>query len=163
MFAQGTAWRPIWWINLFAIPLLSLTGRDLQYWLLQFFSREFSALLVFLALLSFSIAGLIQLRGTTRYWKWHSIWLALLFLILPFSLGNFEERIHFLLFGAFGFSSMRLYPLLSAAMWVYALSGGDELLQWWLPQRVGDWHDVYINLLAGSGGMLLAFVGRWRH
>ena len=162
MFAQRTSWQLIWWANLLAIPLLSLTGRDMQQWLLSHVSREFGAALVFTALLLLTLSGVAWLHRATPRWKWHLLWLVLLFIVLPLTLERFEERTHFLLFGLLGFASMRLYPPLSALMWVYALAGGDELLQWLLPQRVGDWHDVYINLLAGSGGILLAYVGKGR-
>jgi hypothetical protein len=160
MFAHRTAWQIIWWANLLTIPLLSLTGRSLQQWLLALFSREFAAALVFIPMLLLTLSALVWLRRISPQWGWHLLWLALLFIVLPLALDRFEERIHFLLFGLFGFTSMRLYPPLSALMWVYVLAGGDELLQWLLPQRVGDWHDVYINLLAGSGGLLLAYVGK---
>jgi hypothetical protein len=160
MFARIENRQLVWWANLLVIPLLSLFGRDLQADVLQLLSREAGAALVFLALLGFTLGSLAWLRAHSPHWKWHLLWLVLLFVLMPFTLHNFEERIHFLLFGLFGFLSMRLHPPLAAMMWVYALAGGDELLQWWLPDRVGDWHDVYINLLAGSGGILLAYVGR---
>ena len=51
------------------------------------------------------------------------------------------------------------YDLLPwAIISVLALAMGDELLQHFLPSRVGDWRDVGFNALAASGGLLLALV-----
>ncbi len=75
------------------------------------------------------------------------------------------EQIHFLLYGALSgivFWALSteivgwvLYPW---TLIVVSLIGmGDELIQWWLPNRVADFHDVLFDALGGALG--LAFLG----
>ncbi|MBD3669803.1 MAG: VanZ family protein [Gammaproteobacteria bacterium] len=153
-------WSVIWIITLVCMPLLSLFGRQLQHGLLASIGREVATLMITVPLLALCALGVLWLRRRSSRWYLHLIWIVLLFAALPLALERFEERMHFVMFGIFGFSSYMLYPLKGALMAVYAMSGGDELLQWWLPSRVGDWRDVFMNLLAGTGGLLLAHVGR---
>ena len=44
-----------------------------------------------------------------------------------------------------------------AAMVLFVVAVGcvDELIQWWLPNRVGDWRDVGMNALAGTLGVAM--------
>ena len=39
------------------------------------------------------------------------------------------------------------------------VSGGDELFQWVLPDRVGDWRDVAMNIAACLLGAAVALIG----
>jgi hypothetical protein len=73
-----------------------------------------------------------------------------------------EERLHFVTFGFYGFFTAALFAarsLLLALVLVALFSGLDELYQWWLPDRVGDWRDVAMNMLAGSIGLVLQRMG----
>ncbi len=97
-------------------------------------------------------------RGAQVFW--HLLWLIPLYVIFPMSLPIVEERLHFILFGAFGFVSLRLWRLLPGLLVCCLAAGGDELLQWFLPSRVGDWRDVGFNLLACLGGAGLALAGK---
>lgn len=73
------------------------------------------------------------------------------------------EQIHFLLYGALGamvfwaLSTLTtgwvLYPW--TIMIVSLIGMGDELLQWWLPNRVADVRDVLLNALGGILGLAL--------
>lgn len=83
-------------------------------------------------------------------------------LYYPFFFPLVEERVHFIVFGLFGFVSMVVFPPRVAWVVCLAMAGGDELLQWWLPDRVGDWRDVAVNSVAGVGGLMLAWSGRKR-
>ena len=150
-----------WSAILVLIPCLSFNGRGLRdlvygsigpWWLgLLFLSMTVGAFVAYLAWLhhrrgDLPLVSLLLLSG--------------LFLFLPLSLSMVDERLHFLAFGAFGFFSMMLFSPLTA-LGVVVLTGGlDKLLQWLLPDRVGDWRDVGFNLLAGLGGCSAAWLGR---
>ena len=45
---------------------------------------------------------------------------------------------------------------------VCAVGAVDELIQWGLPNRVGDWRDVGFNSAAGLLGTLVGVVLFWR-
>jgi len=65
------------------------------------------------------------------------------------------EAVHFLLFSLFGWLSCAVFGPLYGAVSVVSLSLGDEILQHFLPDRVGDLHDVIINLASGFTGLLI--------
>ena len=77
------------------------------------------------------------------------------------------EQIHFLLYGGLGgvvFWALSrhivgwvLYPWTLAV--VYLVGMGDELIQWWLPNRVADFHDVLFDALGGALGLALVALG----
>ena len=107
------------------------------------------------------VAVLVQQVRQGGYRRlWHLSWALALFGLLPLTLPAVEERLHFLVFGAFGLASGRAFPIWLALLLGTTAAGLDELLQWALPDRVGDWRDVGFNLLAVGGGLLLARLGR---
>jgi hypothetical protein len=75
------------------------------------------------------------------------------------------EQVHFLLYGVLSgivfwalsmdLAGWVLYPW--TLLVVFLIGMGDELIQWWLPNRVADFHDVLFDALGGALG--LAFVG----
>lgn len=88
--------------------------------------------------------------------------------VLAYHLPVAEERIHFLQYGLLGLLVVKttrtrsLAQLLAMAVFVVAVGCGDELIQWWLPNRVGDWRDVGINALAGILGVGMGASLFWR-
>ena len=74
-----------------------------------------------------------------------------------------EERVHFLQYGLLGilvFMTRRSgswWELGALAGFVVLVGIGDELIQWWLPNRVGDLRDVAMNAGAGVLGL---WIGR---
>jgi hypothetical protein len=74
-----------------------------------------------------------------------------------------EERFHFLQYGLLGILVLRTsrcetWPQLAkVSLFVVLIGMGDELIQWWLPNRVGDLRDVGMNSLAGVMGV---WIGR---
>ena len=58
-----------------------------------------------------------------------------------------------------GFITGHIWPPVGAIALCLSVSGLDELLQWWLPERFGAWPDVGINAGAGLLGLLVAFSG----
>ncbi len=68
------------------------------------------------------------------------------------------ETMHFLIFSWFGYLVSSVFGLVRGILVVICMAVGDEILQFCLPYRVGDLHDVFINALSGLTGLLL----RWR-
>ncbi len=91
--------------------------------------------------------------------------LAVIALYLP---GLPEERLHFLTYGLLGWLicwSLRSTGLMSPRLWLTALilvwlAGGiDELIQWFLPNRVFDVRDILFNGTAGMMGIAIFATG----
>ncbi len=149
----------LWCVLIALIPLFSIYGRLLQSWSSQHFTRQQLGLLFAVVLVAMSLAAAVTLvRYRGWHYLWHMLWFAALFVVLPFYVSLAEERIHFILFGLFGFVSLLIYPGLTGFMLCMAVSGLDEGLQYALPDRVGDWRDVMFNLLASTGGGLFALI-----
>lgn len=146
-----------WSLSLIAIPLLSINGRALQAYIGNNYSSQQLALFLgaILLLLSFK-AVLLQIKnhGTKRLW--HLLWFIPLFVVFPYYMPIIEERLHFIVFGLYGYLSMLVLPRTTAYIACLVLGMGDELLQWFLPDRVGDWRDVQFNLLAAFAATLFA-------
>jgi len=74
------------------------------------------------------------------------------------------ERIHFLEYGLLGFLLCRAFEgeqwlrTVYAGMMVIAVGAVDEIIQWFLPMRVGDLRDVLFNALGGLMGLWLGRV-----
>ncbi len=149
-----------WLMLVMLIPLLSVFGRSLQRMVKSQISPTALALL-FGSVSLFMIGALAIWFGKHghRGWFWHLFWVIPLFILFPMTLPIVEERLHFILFGAFGFLSMLVFSPVTALVVSLLGSGLDEALQWALPDRVGDWRDVGFNLLACLGGAGAAFFG----
>jgi VanZ family protein len=71
------------------------------------------------------------------------------------------EQVHFLLYGVLSgiifwalsmdLAGWVLYPW--TLLVVFLIGMGDELIQWWLPNRVADFHDVLFDALGGALGL----------
>ncbi len=160
---RGVLWA--WLLLLVAIPSMSIWGRPLLGAWRSLMSIEWLALMMFLVTLAAVVAGVFWVRrngGGYRTGLLLSAWVIPLFLLLPLTLPVVEERLHFLLFGGLGFFSMLLFPPLVAVAVAVLGSGLDELLQWKLPDRVGDWRDVGFNVAAALGGVVTAWLGQRR-
>ncbi len=101
-------------------------------------------------------AIVFQIRNHGFSRLWHLLWFIPLFIILPYYIPIVEERLHFIVFGLYGYLSMLVLPRFTAYIACLLLGAGDELLQWALPDRVGDWRDVQFNLLAAFAATLFA-------
>jgi len=149
----------LWWAVYICIPLLSYFGRPLQRFSESVVERgtistAISALLI--GLVTGSIILIIRRHGLL--YALHLLWLVPVLVFIHLGLPNFVERIHFALFGLFGFLSLRLFPT-AAALSLYALiSILDEVFQWVLPDRVGDIRDVFFNLTACLIGAAVAWI-----
>lgn len=69
------------------------------------------------------------------------------------------ERLHFLVYGFIGSLIYKAtadrwrLPFLSSFALVTGIGGGDETIQWFLPNRVGDIRDVFMNSFGGLLGI----------
>jgi len=160
-----------------ATLLLSTFGRPLQHWVYGSFGVGFAAWVIS-GLLIFSVVLVLgwmfnhSVRERSLESEINQTRLVPIFLIgtllaigvaiIILVLDRPEERLHFVTFGFYGFFTGALF---AARSWVLAVilvalfSGLDELYQWWLPDRVGDWRDVRMNMLAGSIGLVLQRFG----
>ena len=150
-----------WLFLLIFIPLLSYSGRSLQHLLNLIIPANKLAILLFLLL---SILVLMAGRwlyksNPSKLWL-TQIWFVPLFIVVPLLLPMAIERVHFIVFGLFGFVSLRLWSRMPGLLICGFMAGMDELFQWWLPDRVGDLRDVIINILAVYGGALFALSGK---
>ena len=144
----------------FLLPPLSIFGRRLQHWAYEALSKELLGSLL-IGLLAVGIGAVIYVLLRTDWRKlWHVLWLAPIFLWLPWTTmsAHPEERLHFLLFGALGWLAPQIMALPWALLSLLSLAIGDEVLQHFLPSRVGELRDVGVNVLAALGGLLLALV-----
>lgn len=146
-----------WCLSLICIPVLSINGRALQGYISSNYSSQQLAFLLgsILVLLSLK-AVLLQIKNHGVKRLWHLLWFIPLFIVLPYYMPIIEERLHFIVFGLYGYLSMLVLPRLTAYIACLLLGMGDELLQWVLPDRVGDWRDVQFNLLAAFAATLFA-------
>ena len=148
-----------WGLVLLFIPILSINGRALQHWVNANLRYDLVALSIFIALVLalFLKLRLISQKGLKVPFV-HVIWMILLFVGAPLFLPRVEERLHFLVFGAFGVLSMFVYQPRMAIALCLSVSIGDELLQYFLPDRVGDWRDVAMNSLASVAAALFVWM-----
>lgn len=65
------------------------------------------------------------------------------------------ETLHFLVFFCYGWVSSAVFGPLYGVVAVMGMAIGDEILQYYLPSRVGDFHDVVINSMSGLIGLVL--------
>ena len=150
-----------WFLLLALIACLSVYGRTLQAESKQWLSGNGMAVAFVAATLLLCVLAMRwALKNHGRKIFWHLLWLIPLFVIYPLNLHIVEERLHFILFGGLGFITLLLWRPLPGLLWCCLAAGGDELLQWFLPSRVGDWRDVGFNLLACLGGAAFAVLGR---
>jgi len=149
----------IWLINLIGIFSLSVFGRRLQYWAADQVGYTTIAWLISIILLGLILAYLYWLKPRLDSLPWlHLCWFLSLFLLGPFYYERIEERIHFLSFGLFGVFSILLFSPRMALLWCLGISVGDEVLQHFLADRVGDWADVLLNSIASLGAALFVWL-----
>jgi len=153
-----------WFMSALFILCLSAFGRPLQHWVFRSMGEVTIAWLIGLLLFGLGVTAIYWLAKTglkgNRYTLvLITIALVVALIVITTSLPQTEERLHFVTFGLFGFFSKRLFPTWLAILAILVLSSGDELFQAWLPDRVGDWRDVGINITAGIIGLGFAWAG----
>jgi len=150
-----------WGGNVLVIVALSVWGRPLLAAVNRAVSRAtLGAILLGITLgaLGAVACWLTLRRGPARLL--HLLWLVPVGVGMELFQETLEERIHVPLFGLLGFLSARLWPPGRAILLGLGVAAGDEVLQAWLPDRVGDWRDVAVNGTAALMGTALAILGR---
>ena len=146
----------LWIFNIVLIFSLSVTGRDLLRWSQCCIDSAQIAWVLcfgFLALLSVVIYFLLQ-RSRSHTLRL-LLPLGIVFIGFPFLIPTVEERLHLLLFSCLGFlcaHSLRGGFALAVAL---MCGVGDEVLQHFLVDRVGDWRDVLFNCGSALWGIFL--------
>lgn len=152
----------LWVIVLAAIPLFSRFGRMFQGYLAETIGRTgigwllgsgVSVLLVFAAILLVRKSGI---RGLI-----HLVWMIFLVTGLMMYLKNNPERwYHIILFGPLGFLSVQAFSIRTGTEIALSVAFLDELLQHFLPNRVGDFVDVIINAVCAGTGIVFYVIIR---
>jgi len=153
-----------WFMCALIILCLSAFGRPLQHWVFRTMGEVTIAWLIGLLLFGLGVTAIYWqakrgLKGNRYTLVLITIALVVTLITITTVLPQTEERLHFATFGLFGFFSKRLFPTWLAILVILVLSSGDELFQAWLPDRVGDWRDVGINITAGIIGLGFAWKG----
>lgn len=150
--------RVLWFATVVVIVLLSVFGREVQLILITWIDSRIIAGAVFLIL-----AGLLFTLWKKRD-KYHikkPVFLVattlLLIGIVAVQLRYLlpAEALHFLVFSWLGWISITVFGPLYGILTVVLVAVGDEFLQYYLPGRFGDLHDIVINLLSGFIGIIL--------
>ena len=166
MASQGWAGRGWIWVGLYVSFLyISLPFmRPLVLFLYRTLGKDALGLYVNFIMAGAALAIVLwsfkALEGYGRPLK-----ILLIFLVaalVVYSVETPEERLHFLQYGLLGWlvwrsSAGTSYPFLLSFTIVSLIGGGDEFIQWLLPNRVGDLRDVMFN---GGGGLLGIWMGR---
>ena len=85
----------------------------------------------------------------------------LLLMYLSLSLDVWVERIHFVEYAFLGLLISRAVNVLNLRGIIYTcclislIGAVDEIIQWFLPNRVGDMRDVFMNSIGGLSGLWL--------
>lgn len=148
--------------------MLSVFGRPIQNWLNQHISQSEFAYLVGFLLIVVIIAAVHWLarqgmKGLVINQIVITLGLLAMLVLITMVLPRIEERVHFITFGLFGFMTGRLFSNPVSILIIAMGAGGDELLQAWLPNRVGDWRDVGMNIAAAVIGIALVWYGKRRN
>jgi len=149
-----------WLVIVVLIVLLSIFGRDIQLLLFARIDSIYIAGSVFIVLFGFLFA---LWRKRRKYHIQKRTFLAATVLLLG-GIAAVQlrylmpaEAVHFLVFSWLGWVATTVFGPLNAVVAVVSVAFGDELLQYYLPSRIGDIHDVIINLLSGFIGIILKF------
>ncbi len=153
-----------WFFSALCILCLSALGRPLQHWAFREVGEFGVAVLTGFLLFALGAVAIYwqEKQGVKRGGMkplLTSLTLVVALVVITVALPQTEERLHFVTFGVFGFFSKKLLPVWLAILAIVILSAGDELFQAWLPDRVGDWRDVVINIMAGVLGSGFAWNG----
>jgi VanZ family protein len=149
------AWNYLFYCSLVLIPTLSIFGRELQLVVSNNNLINVAEYIITAALIATSV--LVVAVKPSGPINWHLMGVAvIIFVLAPSQLDRYEERLHFICFGVLGFSAYRSFGIKVAMVLTCSAGVADEVLQYFLSSRVGDWRDVVMNCLAGLSAALLA-------
>ncbi|MGB3977297.1 MAG: hypothetical protein WBM02_08005 [bacterium] len=147
----------LWILVISAIVLFSCFGRGLQRNLAQTIGRTGIAWVMALGIFILVVMAavfLIRKRGFKGLF--HLGWMLVIVIGLMFYFRhNPEVWYHIVLFGVLGNLSVRLFSIRTGVEISFAVAFLDELLQHYLPNRVGDCEDVIVNIICVGLGIFL--------
>ncbi len=153
----NSKWLGWWFLCAGSIALLSIFGRLVQNWLVTWLNSY----LIAGGILSFALVllSLLYLQNSKK--NVHGgIYILALVLLLASAMAVFlkilspVETLHFLVFSIFGWVSAATFGAVKGLVAITCVAVSDEVLQYFLPERVGDLHDIMINLVSGGFGVL---------
>ena len=156
----GTKDKLYWFLTIGAIILLSVFGREVQLLLITKIDSSFIAGGVFVLL--FGILFILWKKRERYQILKRTLLGATVFLFCGIAAVQLRyllpaEAVHFLTFSCLGWFSATVFGPFYGILAVISIAVGDEVLQYFLPSRVGDMHDVAINLLSGFIGIILKY------
>ncbi len=148
-----------WALSFISIPLLSFFGRPLQKFIDGNLTAGVQAVALIFIAAGMLCAFLFILRSMDHQKKLRSLlWpgVILFCILLLYNALPLPEKIHVIVFGIFGFLSFRLFGIQIALSLCLVMSGLDELLQYFLADRFGEWRDAMINFVSSGLGIFFA-------
>lgn len=149
------------WNVLLAITvmiLLSVFGRSIQGIVLSLVGPQKISAVVFCVLVLI-LGGLYLYRDSLTIAPWKIVVASLFLCTGIFAVHQQHllpvEAVHFLLFSWIGWVCVNTFGPVYGFIMLLSAAVGDEVLQHFLQDRVGDFHDVAVNLISGSIGALL--------
>ncbi len=147
-----------WFVVFLAIPVISYFGRSLQ----GFFEETLGGsagvgwMLGIITGILIATAGVLLVKKMGIKGLLHLAWIVFLSAGLMYYLRSHPERwYHIPLFGLLGYLSASLFSVRTGAEITMAWAVLDELFQDYLPDRVGDFEDVLVNIICGTAGIVL--------
>lgn len=138
------------------IILLSVYGRPLQQFIVSRIDSIWFVIISFGLLLGLITRFLLKQEKRPSYFL-----IAVLFMLLASGVSGvyFQylrpvESVHFFIFFICGYLATS-FGVIWGVVALTCVAVGDEILQYFLPSRVGDLHDVAINFLSGVVGFLV--------
>lgn len=157
---RSRAYLLAWAATFAATLLLAVFGRPLQHWVESLAPIRWVGLAIVICLGLAVVAWLIHAAARLPWWRAGVVVVAAGVLLAWATTFEYqEETVHVLVFGLLGLLAARAFGLAIALPVIAFCAGADELLQLYLPDRVGDWPDVAKNVASGAAGWLIA----WAH
>lgn len=146
-----------WLLSVLLIILLSVTGRSVQLYIVEYLNPLWIAGAIF-ALLFFILVNILRRkRDRGSFWVVGGVLCLLIAAVAAVWSGYMlpVEAVHFLVFSWLGWISSAVFGPFHGAAAMLSIAVGDEILQHFLPSRVGDVHDIVVNAISGFAGWIL--------
>ncbi len=159
--------RKLWILILIYIGFIYISlpfARPFLNYLYSSLGKELLSILANLLLLTLFLYGIFRFRQRELINIVLFTVPAVLLILVAMMLERPEERIHFIQYGILGFIVYKgfegvktLKPVLAGGF-IVIVGAVDEIIQWFLPNRVGDLRDVLFNSIGGLLGTWFAKV-----
>lgn len=159
--------KGLWFFIFMYIAFIYLSlpfARGFLNFLYDFLGKELLSLSANLLLVMFFLFGIYKFRQRDIRHIVLFLIPAVILVLFAMTLDRPEERIHFLQYGLLGFLVYKgfervntMKPILIGGF-IVTVGAVDEIIQWFLPNRVGDLRDVMFNSIGGLLGTWFAKV-----